>query len=239
MIDVFINKLRVRDDVSDEEADALRRAVARTERFDADRTLVRAGDELHESMLLLDGLICRFKDMRGGARQLLELNVAGDFLDLHAFLLKRLDHGVLTLAPSTVAYFPHDALRRITEEMPHLTRLLWFQTVVDASIHREWVTTLGLRSAVGRLAQLFCEMFERLRIVGLADESGYPLPMTQAEIAELTGMTPVHANRTLKALRDEGLVEMRRGRVELLDLPGLRRVAEFDPTYLSLTKRDR
>ena len=134
---------------------------------------------------------------------------------------------------------PHDRLRAVTDTHPHLTRLFWFMTNLDASIHREWVLSLGRRSALSRMAHLFCELAVRLGIVGLADETGYDLALTQTDLAECLGLTPVHVNRTLKQLRERGLVEFRGGRVAIQDRPGLERVAEFDPAYLYLESRPR
>ena len=133
----------------------------------------------------------------------------------------------------------HDRLKALTEEFPHLTRLYWFMTNLDAAIHREWVLSLGRRSALARVAHLFCELQVKLGIVGLADESGYALGLTQADLAECLGLTPVHVNRTLRQLREGGLVEFRGGRVAIGDLAGLRRAAEFDPAYLYLDRRPR
>ena len=114
--------------------------------------------------------------------------------------------------------------------------MFWLMTNIDAAIHREWVLSLGRRSALSRMAHLFCELRVRLGVVGMADEMGYDLPLTQTDLAECLGLTSVHVNRTLKELRERGLVEFRGGRVTILDLEGLERVAEFDPAYLYLEK---
>lgn len=239
MIDHFIAKLRARDDLSEVEETALRAAVVQTKQFRADTTVIRSGDELTQSWLLMSGFAARFKDMHNGNRQILELNIPGDFVDLHGFLLKTIDHSVGTLTPCMFAIVPHTALTRISEEMPHLSRLLWLQTVLDAAIHREWVTTLGQRPATGRLAQLFLELHYRLNLVGLAHGDEFDFPLTQSEIAEITGLTPVHVNRTLKALRERNLATARSGKVQILDRTGLELEAGFDPTYLNLTRRPR
>jgi CRP-like cAMP-binding protein len=152
-------------------------------------------------------------------------------------MLKRLDHNIMALTACRIAIVPHERLTRLTEEHPHLTRMYWFSTTLDAAIHREWELSLGRRSALSRTAQFFCEMHVRLGLVGLADRSGYPLGITQIDLAECLGMTSVHINRTLKELREQGVVEFRRGRVAIGDLDGLRRVAEFDPAFLYLERK--
>jgi CRP-like cAMP-binding protein len=237
MIERHLMKLRARDEISAEEEQVIRSAVSEIRDYPADRTVIRRGEALNHSTVLLDGIMCRYKDLSDGGRQISELHVGGDYADLHSFTLKYLDHNVMTLTPCRVAMIPHERLERITEEHPHLTRVYWFTTNVDAAIHREWELSLGRRSAASRLANLFCELHVRLGIVGLADESGYDLQLTQTDLAECLGLTSVHVNRTLKELREQGLVEFRGQRVTLIDLARLREVAEFDPAYLYLEPR--
>jgi CRP-like cAMP-binding protein len=239
VIDALLLKLRARDRVSAEEEAAVRDAIGEVRDIAADRTIIRAGDELHFSTLLLDGLLCRYKDLRDGSRQIMELHVAGDFADLHSFTLKRLDHNIMTLTPCRIALAPHVKLEAITRDFPHLTRLLWFSTNLDAAIHREWMLSLGRRTALSRLAHFFCELRVRFALVGLAEANEYRLDLTQADLAECVGLTPIHVNRTLKQLRERGLVGFRGGRVSIQDRAGLERVAEFDPAYLHLEHRPR
>ena len=138
--------------------------------------LSRTGRELTVSTLLLKGMMCRYKDLRNGERQISELHVAGDFVDLHSFTLKKLDHSIMSLTPCTIATVPHQKLAAITEQYPHLTRVYWFHTNLDAAVHREWELSLGRRSALAKIASLFCELHARLAIVGLTEGSNYPLP---------------------------------------------------------------
>lgn len=234
MIERHLLKLRLRDTISADEEAALRGTIVDTVVYPAGRTIVRAGEDLHYSTLLLDGLLGRYKDLKNGQRQITHVHVAGDFADLHGFTLKRLDHSLLALTQCTIARAAHSRLREITETMPHLTRMMWYSTNVDAAIHRVWEVSLGRRSAIQRAAHLLCELHLRLQAVGLAEPEGYPLALSQAELAECLGLTPVHVNRVLRDLRERGLVEFRGGRVSFHDLPGLKRLAEFDPGYLYL-----
>jgi len=239
MIDRLLMKLRVRDDIDADEEEALRAGASAPIHIPADTTFIAAGKVLGASTLLVDGLIGRYKDLRSGERQITELHVPGDFADLHSFTLKCLDHSIMSLTPCTIVQVPHDKLRRITERHPHLARMLWFLTNLDAAIHREWVVSLGRRNALKRTAHLFCELQVRLGLVGLASDRDYALPITQTVLAECLGLTPVHVNRVLRELRERRLVEFRSGRVTLFDLAGLRGIAEFDPAYLYLDKRPR
>jgi CRP-like cAMP-binding protein len=239
MIDAHLKKLRQRDDVSPEEEQAIRDAISGTRDVAPHRVAVRPGEELSVSLLLLDGMIGRYKDLRDGGRQISQLHVAGDFVDLHGFTLKRLDHGLLALTPCRFATMPHDRLRVMTERYPHLMRVYWLMTNIDAAISREWELSLGRRSAVGRVAHLLCELFVRLDVIGLCEGNCCPLPLTQLEIAECVGLTPVHVNRMLQELRRRGLIKLQSKRLTIEDFAGLKAVAEFSPDYLYLEKRPR
>jgi CRP-like cAMP-binding protein len=234
MIDAFIRKLRVRHDLSGEEEQALRGMRWSERDYGRNEVMVRSGEELEHSMLLLSGFALRSKLARDGSRQIVETNMTGDFIDLHGFILKRLDHEISAASQCRVALAPHDELRRVTESLPRLSRVLWFQTLVDASIHREWMLVLGKKRSRSRIAQFFCEMHSRLSLAGLAAAPTYQLPLSQEQLADITGMTTVHLNRCLKELRDSGLVTFRNGNVDLHDLDGLKRDAQYDPAYLHI-----
>jgi len=236
-IERLLQKLRKRDEVSDEEEKILREIIEPPRSVAPRQYLIREGEPLTRSTLLIEGIMGRYKDMRDGQRQIMELHVAGDFADLHGFTLKRLDHDVMTMTECRVSSAPHDALNYITEHYPRLTRLLWFTTNVDAAIHRVWTASLGRRDAIARLAHLVCELQQRLQLVGLASASEYGLPLTQADLAECLGLTPVHVNRVLKELRERELMTFRSGRVTIYDLPKLKRLAEFSSDYLYLDRR--
>ena len=232
-------KLRARDKLTVEEERALAGAVSDVRSFKAGEVLIRNGQEVHQSTLLIDGIVCRYKDLASGERQIQELHIAGDFVDLHGFLLKRLDHNVGAVSDCRVAIAPHDRLKRITEEEPHLARLLWFSTILDASIQRETILSIGRRDAVSRIAHLMCELSVRLRIVGKSDGMRFALPLTQTDLADATGLTSVHVNRMLRQLREDGLMSYRGGEVVIHDWQGLAAVAEFDPDYLHVEQRPR
>jgi len=210
--------------------------VSETRRYRSDEMIVRAGEELNNSMLLLDGWLARCKDLPGGERQVTELHVAGDFADLHGFTLKRLDHDVMTMSEVTVAVVPHERLNDLTDKHPRLGRVYWFATNIDAAIHREWALSLGQRSALSRMAHLFCELYARLDVVGRTKSGGYDFPLTQRELSECLGLTVVHANRTIQELRRRGLVELENRRLTIVDRRGLEGVAQFDPAYLYFDK---
>lgn len=223
---------RGRHELSDEEQRVLEDSIGSVKQIAARKQIVRAGVDIDASTLLLEGFICRYMDDREGQRQLVAVHVPGDFVDLHAFPMKRLDHDIATLGPVKVACYDHHTLQMITERYPHLTQKLWFSTLLDAAMHREWIFRLGRLGAEGRVAHLFCELNERLEMVGLAADGRFMLPMTQPDIAEASGLTGVHVNRVLRVLREKNLLTFKANEVRILDRKALAAVAEFEPQYL-------
>ena len=236
MITVHLKKLRQRIELSSKEEQAICDSIAETRKVPADQFLIHSGAELNSCTILLDGWMARVRDLAGGERQVTELHVAGDFADLHGLTLKRLDHDVMTLTHCIIGVVPHERLQRITEEYPRLAQAYWFSTNVDGAITRELALSLGQRSAISRMAHLFCELHLRLEAVGMARTDGYEFPLTQRELSECLGLTVVHVNRTLQELRRRNLVELENRQLTILDPRGLKGVAEFDSSYLYLER---
>lgn len=218
--------------LNETEVAALESGVARTATYSARQIFIRQQTPLTQCTLLLEGFVERFKDTPEGRRQILAIHVPGDFVDLHSYPLKRLEHSVAALTDIKVALFPHPLIRAMTEQSATMTELLWKSTMIDAAVNREWIVSIGARGAAVRLAHLFCEMFVRLERIGAASGSNFALPLTQVDLADATGLTAVHANRMLRQLREDGLVSFRQGTVEIHDWQRLRAFAEFDPAYL-------
>lgn len=239
MIDSHLLKLRRRHHVSAAEEAAIRGLLGQSRKVGADQVVIRAGQPLEESTLLVEGWLARVKELRSGVRQFTELHVAGDFADLHSFTLKRLEHDVVSLTPCTLVAVSHQAIGQLIEQYPHLARLYWFQTNLDAAIHREWTVCMARRSAMARVAHLLCEMCVRLDITGRVRDGQFEFPLTQGDLAECLGLTSVHVNRTIQALRKRALIRLENRRVAILDMPALRTIAEFDPSYLYLERQPR
>ncbi len=239
MIESHLQKLRRRHDISAAEEAAIRDAVTEVRRVPADATVIKSGQPLDVCTLLVEGWLARVKDLRSGVRQFTELHVAGDFADLHSFTLKRLEHDVVSLTPCKLATVPHERLRELTEKFPHLGRVYWFQTNLDAAIHREWTVCMARRSAMARVAHILSELCVRLDIVGRVQANSFDFPMTQTDLAECLGLTSVHVNRTLQELRKRNLIRLENRRATVLDMPALHEIAEFDDSYLYLEKQPR
>lgn len=233
LVDALVRTLERRDSIAPREVAALIAASGAVRTFSAGDMLVRAHAGVQASTLLLDGMISREFSLPSGKQQIVALHVPGDFLDLHGFILKSLDHDVVALTDVRVAQFPHVAIREITRTEPHLTRMLWLLTTIDAAVHREWIGRLG-HSAGVRVAHLLCEIQARLAIVGCASDEGFALKLTQTHLGDMAGLTAVHVNRTLRRLRETNLVAIRDGHVVIPDLERLRTFAGFDDRYLYL-----
>jgi CRP-like cAMP-binding protein len=231
MFDKFLLGRR-RNQLSEGDLLALEQAAAPVRELPPRSMLVREGAPVSVSTYLIDGFMCRYKDNRDGQRQIVAVHVPGDFVDLHAYPLKRLDHDVATLTACRVAQIPHARLDDIMEQRPGMSKLLWFSTLLDAAMHREWIFRLGRLDALCRLGHFICEIETKLRAVGLSDGRSFVLPMTQTDLAEACGITAVHINRMARELRERGILRVQGNQVEILDRDALYRLSEFDPAYL-------
>lgn len=194
--------------------------------------LVRFGDKPIECALLLEGIACSYKLTSEGRRQILSLFVPGDMPDLQSLFLEAMDYSVAAITASTVAFVPHEALRQVLQTNPSLVGVFWRQTLLDGAISREWLVSLGRRTAYSRIAHLLCELRVRFRDAGIGEEEGYTLPLTQSEIGDALGLSTVHTNRALQSLRYDGLIQTRGRYVAVPDWNALARAGEFDSTYL-------
>lgn len=195
--------------------------------------IIREGDRPTHLNLVLDGWACRYKVLEDGRRQIISFFLPGDLCDLNIFILREMDHSIGAITKVTYAEITRDAFDRVAEH-PRVVQSMWWDTLVTAAVQREWTVNLGQRSAIERVAHLLCELFIRLRTVGLTHETLCELPLTQAEIADATGITPVHVNRTLQELRAQGLIVLQGKELTILDLDRLKEVALFNDNYLHL-----
>jgi CRP-like cAMP-binding protein len=198
--------------------------------------VVGEGDRPRACTLVLSGLLCRYKMVAEGRRQITAFHTPGDMPDLHSLHVKVMDHSLGAVAASQVLLVPHDKMRPTLAAEPSLTNLLWRDTLIDAAVFREWTVNVGRRSAYARIGHLLCEVLLRMRAVGLTIGNTCDLPLTQEDIGDATGLSNVHVNRSLQELRGEGLIEIGRGSLKVLDWERLAEAGEFDPAYLHMRK---
>src|SRR4051812_32920852 len=222
--------------VAEEEKQAILALPMTVRDLRADQEIVRDQDRPSQGCLILEGWAFRYKILEGGKRQIFSFHIPGDVPDLQSLHLSVMDHSLATLVPSKVAFIPHEAVRAFIRAQPRIADLFWRDTLIDAAVFREWMAGIGRRDAYGRIAHLFCELFVRLRAVGLADGDAFPMPITQAEIGDALGLSTVHVNRTLQDLRANGLVRSRNGSLIVEDWEALKEAGGFDPTYLHMRK---
>jgi CRP-like cAMP-binding protein len=202
---------------------------------EAGADIVRERDRPTDSNVLLQGMSCRYKILADGRRQIFSFHLPGDVFDAHSFLLNIMDHSVAALTPCTLGIIPHTTMMRITEDYPRIARAIWKDTLVDAAVFREWMASIGRRSAYQRIAHLMCELYLRYDAVGLTTDHQIDWPITQAEVGDALGLSVVHVNRTLQELRRSGLVTLQGNRLTIHDWEGLNDAGDFDPSYLHLS----
>jgi len=228
----LIRKLQINTSLDADDLKAIEHLPIIAKELSAHTTIVREGERPSQCCLLIDGFICRSKTTDAGKRQILSIHIPGDIPDLQSLHLHVMDHDATTLSRSTVGFIPHEPLRTLTRERPRVAEALWRETLIDAAVFREWIVNVGRRSAVSRLAHLLAEIGRRLQVMGLAPGDRFELPMTQLDIADALGLTPVHVNRVVQELRRAGLLELRKHSVSLPDLPQLKELGDFDDLYL-------
>lgn len=202
-------------------------------------SILSAGDRTDEIHLVVSGLAARSKITRDGHRQLMAFLVPGDLCDVEIFVLEAMDHDIVALTETSCALIPVTEMKRLLTESSNLTRALWWSTMTDAAILREWVVNHGARDARSRLAHILCELLIRYRVVGLGRCNSVPFPMTQEELSDATGMTSVHLNRVLRDLRAEGLIELKSKVLQICDFARLSEVAQYEAAYLHLVRTHR
>ncbi|MBV9828374.1 MAG: Crp/Fnr family transcriptional regulator [Alphaproteobacteria bacterium] len=235
-IDSLVAKLDKIASVSDAEQLALRQVPFRVRELADGEDIVREGAPANLCFLVLAGLVGRYKLLPSGKRQILSFHPPGDIPDLQSLLLRRVDHSICAFTRSSIALFDHAHLLELISRYPNIGTIFWRDTLIDAAIFREWIVGLGRRTAHGRIAHLLCEMAVRYRVVGIGNERCYPFPVTQAELADALGLTVVHVNRVLRALREDHIIRVEGGTVFILDRDRLWALAEFDPDYLHLDR---
>jgi CRP-like cAMP-binding protein len=206
----------------------------RLQTVEAATYIVREGERPTQSCLLLSGFAYRHKVTADGARQIVSVHIPGDFLDLEGALLNVADHNVQALTRCEVAFIGREAVRALVLAHPRIGMAMWVDTLIDSAVFREWVVNVGRRDARARISHLLCEFARRLEVAGLAGEYRYELPMTQEQLADATGLTPVHVNRILQSLASDGLIERKKRFIGIPDWEKLRRTAGFSETYLHL-----
>jgi CRP-like cAMP-binding protein len=202
----------------------------------ARRDLIREGDRPKSVFLILEGWACRYKQLPDGRRQIVALFVPGDICDMNVYILKEMDHSIGAITALKAAEIGRDEFEQLMHDNPRVMQALFWDELVTVSVQREWTLNLGQRTAYERLAHLFVELFLRLKAVGLTNGKSCDFPLTQVDIADASGLTAVHVNRTLQELRKEGLIELQGRRLTIPSVAALKNAALFNDNYLHLDR---
>lgn len=222
---------------SDEDRRLLDDLVSQRQRYYAAREdIVREGDHSPDIHIVLSGLACRYKMLENGGRQVMAFLIPGDPCDSEIFILKSMDHSIGTIAPSLIASVSGEIMKELLLSRPGIALAFWWSTLQDEGILRERIIDEGRRDAYSRIAFMIYEVFLRMRAVGVIGDQAFDFPITQTDLADATGLTPVHVNRMLQRLRDEGLIATEGKRWTVLDIAGLQRAGKFEASYLHLDR---
>src|ERR671917_24384 len=227
-LEPMARKLEYRAKLDPDDRAALLALPHRVKTLENHHFIVRQGDRAEYSCIMLAGFSVRHKIVGSGFRQILAIHMKGEMVDLQNSLLGTADHSVQMLTSGKIAMIPREEIVRIAFERPAIGKAMWLDTLVDGSIFREWIANIGRRDARIRVAHLLCEFGLRLEHAGLAHDTAYTLPMTQEQLADATGLTPVHVNRTIKALEAEGLISRNKRNISFPDWERMRDVGDFN-----------
>lgn len=228
----FVEKLQGFGQLSAEGVSALLAATADPKQIPARKDLIREGDRPNVVFVVLEGWVCRYKILPSGTRQILAYLMPGDACDLHVQLLAEMDHSIQTVTPALIATIDRAEMDDIMDRHVGVAKAMYIAQLVDEGTMRAWITSIGRRSSIERVAHLMCELYLRARNIGLTSETHLDLPLSQLLLADSLGMTPVHLNRVLKELRKTGAMTLQRGSLRITDPAALVHVAGFDENYL-------
>jgi CRP-like cAMP-binding protein len=235
----MVRKLAYWGEFDSADKDAILGLPHKIKRIERHSYIAREREKTTHSCVLLSGFAMRHKIVGDGSRQIVAIHMKGDMVDLQNSFLGTADHSVQVLTDAEVALIPRDAVKQLAFDRPRVGLAMWFDTLVDASVFREWIANVGRRDAHTRIAHLLCEFSLRLKVAGLGETTNYELPMTQEQIADCTGLTPVHVNRLLKLLEAEDLINRRSSRsITIGDWNKLANAGDFDSNYLHLRENE-
>ena len=230
----LIRKLEKEAELSSKEKQALLELPVAIRQMRAGHDVVRERDRPFQCCLVLEGWLYRYKMLEDGSRQIFAFHIAGDIPDLQSLHLKVMDHNLAALVASKAAMVTYDSVRQVIREFPHLGDILWRDTLIDGAIFRQWMLGMGKKHAAPRIAHLLCEMFMKMRTVGLTKGNTCHFPVTQTVMGDALGLSTVHVNRSIMELRELGLITLEKQTLTILNWKMLQAYAEFDPVYLHL-----
>ena len=233
-LDLMVRKLDQWNPLGDDDRAAVRELPFTRRRLNANDHVVWDGDRPQHTCLLLSGFAYRYKVAGNGGRQIMSIHMKGDIVDLQNSLLGIADHNVQMLSSGELALIPIEAVRELAFRRPAVGMAMWYETLVEGSIFREWILNIGRRNANVRIGHLLCEFAMRLEVAELGKQTDYELPMTQEQLADAVALTSVHVNRTLMKLEEDGYIARTKRHIVINDWHKLAKLADFEPRYLHM-----
>jgi CRP-like cAMP-binding protein len=230
-MNTVIEKIEAFGELSTDEKSLLRAALSDIRSVGLRKDILREGDKPTHVHLLVSGWCCRYNIVADGARQITAFLLQGDVCNSPVTLSRRMNHSIATLTPAKIASITPSDMDDLLSR-PSIARALWLANLADANTLRAWIINIGRRDAAGRVAHLLCELFVRHRTAGSARLDGFDFPLTQVEIGDALGLTPVHVNRVMRHLREAGLISIKNRSVDILDLSRLEKASNFNSAYL-------
>jgi CRP-like cAMP-binding protein len=232
----LIRNLREHSKLTDDDVAEITRLPSVVRQYEPNEDLIRQGDVPKAAALVLSGTVGRYHLLGDGRRQYLSFHIVGDMPDAQGLFIDRMDHTVCAMGRAVIAFIPHSDIVRAFKARPPLGFAIWRETLIDAAIFREAITNNSARPVLARMAHLFCELFYRARVSGVAQQNRLALPVSLVQLGEALGMAIATVNRTLQRLRASGTVDFREGTLTVKNWDKLARIGEFDPRYLHVKK---
>jgi CRP-like cAMP-binding protein len=238
--EILSRKLKVHSDLDADDEAAFRKLTAHNRSLQPGEDFICQGDKPTMSALVTAGMVGRYHLLSGGKRQYLSFHMTGDLPDAQTLFIERMDHAVCALGDgATLVLIPHSEIFDLFERRPAAGFAIWRETLLDAAIFREAITNNSARPVQTRMAHLFCEIYYRARVAGLARQGSFRLPIHQAQIGDALGMSIVTVNRTMQLLRGTGAVDLRSNELVVHDWKRLVELGDFDSNYLHLKRPSR
>ena len=234
--ETLIRRLDMIAELGEDDRRALSALPFAIRRVPAGGAIVREGEFVSTSSVLIEGFTYRHRHTIEGKRQIIAFHPPGDMPDLLSLHMKQMDHGLSAKTEATIGAVNHDTLWALCRKRPDVAAALWRLTLIDGAIFRAWIVGLGRLSARERTARLLCELAMRLRAVSPQTRELYDLPLGQQDLADALGLTIVTVNQVLRGLREDGLVEKARASLRITDWQGLSTLGQFDGAYLGFRR---
>ncbi|MHC2334593.1 Crp/Fnr family transcriptional regulator [Bradyrhizobium sp. USDA 4454] len=229
----FAGRLANLVELSPDDLDLLAKLPSSIDHYGHRHHILRRGETSTHCHLLLQGYLC-WLDLDSREDKIVSIHVPGDVPDLFTIHDARLDYNLVSVGPVVIASVPHDVLRDLCGLSSSLAHALLLLILGDAAGSRNWIVNLSSRDALQRVAHLLCEIFVRLRAVGLARDFRIPSPFTQSDLGAACSLSALHVDRTIQELRRSNLLQWHSRIITITDWNGLVRLARFDPAYLRL-----